>query len=796
MTWRHRRAAGFAALVLLAALAGCDETPDLDVDQLIRQAEALRQEGRVQASVAPLKQAIQKAPSHGEARFLLARSYLDLGDTAGAEKELDRALALGLAPERITPLLLRVWLPQRRFGRILEELEQTSTGAPLDAGLLVIQGKAHEGLGQPAQAERSYRLALERDPDGLAAPLALARLLLRERDHIKADRAITDALTRHPGTADLLALKGDLAYRLRDYGAARAAYGALLAAKPGDPTALIALAQAQIGAAAYAEAIGNLEAALAAVPRHRDANHLRALAAIRTGDHETAKLYSERALAADPSYRPSQLTLGMASYGLGHLEQAHESFQAVVSGDPSNGLARRLLAATRARLGQSEATAAKSGPAGGDDPSRLGRIAVVRSGDLDVARAYFQTQAAAFPDGDLPEGGSKAAARERLQAARTQAPGDVDEVLALARLAAQIGDLEDARRWLERAVAAAPEALLPQVYLAQLHLWRDRPAAALAVVDSVPEAHAGDPRVLAAAGLARLFLGQANPAAIGFRTLVDGDPDSAPARGLLALAYRDQGAMSRYRDQLQTISKIDPENLRAKVALISLLARDGQVQAAKQRLETLRKSAPADPEIAELEGALTLLEGRPSEAVWSFKRALERRPSGRLTVKLARAQHLAGDEPASRDSLKAWLEGDPEDRDVRLALANHYLALDRLEAAEANFRALLALAPDNVAALNNLAWIRLRLGDGPAALDAAGRADRLAPGRPRIMDTLALALAASGQTEPAVALLRRAAAVAPGDGDIARHLAALTGPRPGQEAAPAFIQRVISQDRR
>jgi Flp pilus assembly protein TadD len=167
-----------------------------------------------------------------------------------------------------------------------------------------------------------------------------------------------------------------------------------------------------------------------------------------------------------------------------------------------------------------------------------------------------------------------------------------------------------------------------------------------------------------------------------------------------------------------------------------------------------------------------------------------------LTVKLARAQHLAGDEPASRDSLKAWLEGDPEDRDVRLALANHYLALDRLEAAEANFRALLALAPDNVAALNNLAWIRLRLGDGPAALDAAGRADRLAPGRPRIMDTLALALAASGQTEPAVALLRRAAAVAPGDGDIARHLAALTGPRPGQEAAPAFIQRVISQDRR
>jgi tetratricopeptide (TPR) repeat protein len=795
MTWGHRQAAGLAALVLLVALAGCDESTDLDVDQVIRQAEALRQEGRFQASVAPLKQAIQKAPKNGEARLLLARSYLELGDSKGAEKELDRARALGLAPERLTPLLLRVWLPQRQFGQILAELERSGTDATLDAETLIIQGKAHQGLGQPAEAERSYRLALERDPDGLAAQVALVRLLLREKDHIKADRAITDALTRHPGTAELLALKGDLTYRLGDYGAARAAYGALLAAKPGDPTAQIALAQAQIAQEAYAEAIGHLEAALATVPRHRDANHLRALAAIHTGDHEAAKLYSERALASDPSYRPSQLVLGMASFGLGHLEQAHESLQAVVSGDPSNALAKQLLATTRARLGQSGATAEAAVPAGGDDASRLGRIAVVRSGDLDVARAYFQTRAAAFPKAASLESGSTAAARERLRAARAQEPDDLDGLLALAELAAQLGELETARLWLERAVAAAPKAPLPRINLTQLHLWRDRPSTALSVVDPVSEAHAGDPRVLAAAGLARLFLGQANPAAIAFRTLVDGDPDSAPARGLLALAYRDLGARSRYQDQLQAVLKIDPENLRAKVAMISLMARDGQIQAAMQRLEALRRSAPTDPEIAELEGALALLDGRPSEAVWSFKRALERRPSGRLTVKLARAQLLAGDEPASRDSLKAWLEGDPEDRDVRLALANHYLARDLLEAAEVNFRALLTVAPDNVAGLNNLAWIRLRQGDGPEALEAATRADRLAPGRPRILDTLALALAASGQREPAVALLRRAAAVAPDDGDIARHLAALTGPRPDPEGAAAFIQRVISQDR-
>jgi Flp pilus assembly protein TadD len=775
---------------------GCDETPDPDVDQLIQQAETLRREGQVQASVAPLKQAIQKAPKDGEARLLLAQVYLELGDAAGAEKELEWARALGVAPERTTLPLLRVWSRQRRFGQILAELGQPGRKATLDAGTLVIQGKAYEGLGQPVEAEESYRLALERDPDALAPRVALARLLVRENHRDKAEVAITEALTRHPGTADLLALKGDLAYLMGDYGTARAAYGALLAARPGNPRAQVALAQAQIAEAAYGEAIGHLDAALAAVPRHRDANYLRAFAALRLGNHETAKLYSERALASDPSFGPSQLILGMASYNLGHLEQAHESLQAVVSADPANAYAKRLLAATRARLRQSEAAAAPAAPAvGGGEPSRLGRFAVLRSGDLDAARAYFQTQAAAFPDGEPPEGGSTVAAREQLQAARNHAPGEVDELVALAQLAAQIGDLEDAGRWLERAVAAAPEALLPRIYLAQLHLWRDRPDPALAVLDSLPEADTSDPRVLAAAGLARLFLGQANPAAIAFRTLVEGNPESAPAHNLLALAYRDLGAKSQYRDQLQTVLRIDPENLRAKVALISLLARDGQFQAAKPRLEALRRSAPADAEIDELEGALALLDGRPSEAVWSFKRALERRPSGRLTVKLARAQQRAGDEPASRDSLKAWLEGDPEDRDVRLALANHYLARDRLEAAERHYRALLAVAPDHIAALNNLAWIRLRQGDGPAALDAATRADELAPGRPRIMDTLALALAANGQREPAVTLLRRAAAVAPGDGDIARHLAALTDPGLGQETAPAFIQRVISEDR-
>ncbi len=58
----------------------------------------------------------------------------------------------------------------------------------------------------------------------------------------------------------------------------------------------------------------------------------------------------------------------------------------------------------------------------------------------------------------------------------------------------------------------------------------------------------------------------------------------------------------------------------------------------------------------------------------------------------------------------------PTDAGLRFALANHWYANDRFDAAEAEYRRILAFAPDAVMARNNLAWMLAERGRSEEAL--------------------------------------------------------------------------------
>ena len=83
-----------------------------------------------------------------------------------------------------------------------------------------------------------------------------------------------------------------------------------------------------------------------------------------------------------------------------------------------------------------------------------------------------------------------------------------------------------------------------------------------------------------------------------------------------------------------------------------------------------------------------------------------------------------------------------------------------LENAAERYRIALKRAPENALLLNNLAWAASQL-KRPEALEHAERAHELAPENPNIMDTLGVILVGSGQTERGLALLGRAAELAP-----------------------------------
>ena len=112
---RVRNTAVSALCVLL--LAACGDSPETMVASA---KEYLAKNDRNAASI-QLKNALQKNPGFGEARFLLGKINFDSGDYAGAEKELRRAMDAGFSLDE-TRALLALWRDKSRASADVKRL--------------------------------------------------------------------------------------------------------------------------------------------------------------------------------------------------------------------------------------------------------------------------------------------------------------------------------------------------------------------------------------------------------------------------------------------------------------------------------------------------------------------------------------------------------------------------------------------------------------------------------------------------------------------------------------------------
>ena len=131
-----------------------------------------------------------------------------------------------------------------------------------------------------------------------------------------------------------------------------------------------------------------------------------------------------------------------------------------------------------------------------------------------------------------------------------------------------------------------------------------------------------------------------------------------------------------------------------------------------------------------------------------------------------------------------WEKSFPRDAAFQTHLGATAIGSKDLVAAEARYRKVTALRPDDPLALNNLAWVLVAQGK-PGALLLAQRAVELQPASAAMMDTLALALAADNQLPKAIEWQRKAVAKAPEAPNFRLGLARLlvkAGDKPGARA--------------
>jgi Tfp pilus assembly protein PilF len=120
--------------------------------------------------------------------------------------------------------------------------------------------------------------------------------------------------------------------------------------------------------------------------------------------------------------------------------------------------------------------------------------------------------------------------------------------------------------------------------------------------------------------------------------------------------------------------------------------------------------------------------------------------------------------------MSTWLAKNPADMGVRVEYANILMQQQSNALAIAQFQTVLKQDPNNVVALNNLGWM-LQTSDPKRALSMLTLAQKIAPNSPDIADTLGWVKVQQKDVAGGLALLNKAHAASPQDGEITYHLA-------------------------
>ena len=160
------------------------------------------------------------------------------------------------------------------------------------------------------------------------------------------------------------------------------------------------------------------------------------------------------------------------------------------------------------------------------------------------------------------------------------------------------------------------------------------------------------------------------------------------------------------------------------------------------------------------EGEIEASQKNWDAALAAFRKALTKNEASTAASKLHLTLTAAQRGPEAAKFADTWVKDHPGDTQFLFYLGDVAIAANDLALAEARYLEVVKRQPEHALALNNVAWLQMRQ-KKPGALAYAERAVKAAPGRPPLMDTLAMVLASEKQYPRALELQKQVVAQMP-----------------------------------
>ncbi|HEY6644764.1 XrtA/PEP-CTERM system TPR-repeat protein PrsT [Povalibacter sp.] len=735
---------GVLALLSLAAVSGCDRF--LSADARVERASTKITAHDYRGAMIDLKNALQDEPQHATARLKLAEVELQLGDAVSADKDLRRAIELGVSSEATGELVARTQLALGNARDLLVQIDSGELVLPESARALY-RGQSLALLQQFEAAQQSFELVPPDDTHWTVARIGIAEALTGQGKSDAALALLDDVLTARPDTplawltrGAIRAKRGEFESAEKDLQHARQIDAQRFTAVQ-SMSLLAGIAEVQLSRGAPDAAKQTHGELVKLAPDSLITRTLAARIALATQDYTTAIAELQRALAAAPNYVPNRLLLGAAFLAQGNLRQAEQQLAQALQRAPENVEARKLLAQTRLRLGRPDEAMQVLLPAqeAGTEDAQLDALmglAHLQQGQEASGIAYLERAVAAQPGNtnlklDLAVAYLRAGEADKalaLTSAIDRSTADARQIGVLIAALAAARDIQHARGEVDRLVAARPRD--PQVlnlaatFFARQGEFDLARASSQRAIDAAPR----DASLLLVRARIESAAGQSDAAQAWLEKAIDLDPRNGPAHLALAEIAVRQGDIAAAIAALEDLRKSDPTSVDARLRLAGLYLGQRDAKAAQPLVDELAALGKDRPEVLNALGLLYLDAGRYGEALSQFQAAAtEDAVVPGYWLNVARAQISLGNNATAREALERALTAQPGWLPAMGALAmldvkdgRGAVALDRVERLKSE-------RPQDATVLTLEGEIHMALRDYPKAAAAYDRAHGVKP---------------------------------------------------------------------
>lgn len=740
-----------------------------------------------------------------ELSVALATAHVALDEREAAALAVQRSLALDPSNESAQLMDARFMAGQGKAAKALERVQPlTQQGSKRREALQLageIQWKALDDLDAAA---KNFRAVITLDPRYVPAHTSLLAIDLRHQDKEAFGRdlkAMKNALPNNPETRfyetqqalidhdikrarelvqQLLKAGPNSVRILQLAGAIESVGGSTIVAEtyltkalqlsPDLPFARRLLAEVLIRSGQPSRALTTLKPLLDQPSASADVLALAAEALLMNGEAGQAEQLFVRASRADPSNLKLQANLALTEIARGRTDAGFAQLESVAQRDRSAYADLALIGARlRRQDGKGALVAIERLQAKDPDKplaSQLKGQVLLQQGDRTGARQAYERAITLDPQYlpalsglasmDIADKKPEVAAK-RYEDLLRQDPKNSRALAALAEIKRAAGaPPEEVSKKLQEAIRLNPLDPTPRVMLVEHHLAQRDGKAAMAAAQDAVAASPDDPQALIALGRAQVFGNEIQQAISTFGKLVAARPEDARFQMMLADAYEVGKDYSGAERALLKALETSPDLLAAQSRLVQVRVAQKRYAEALQVARTVQKQRTKDGAGQILESNVNVASGNLPAAISAMRAALDRQSTTDTAMRLHGLYLIAKRSDDADRFATEWMRGHPRDIAFLAHLGNAELGQGQWAKAEAHYRALVAIRPDDAPAHNNIAWLLLQQ-NKPGALASAQRAVELAPDRPESMDTLSNVWAAEGKMDKALEWERKAA---------------------------------------